>query len=457
MNVDIHVTSRVTLRNRFPTIAVEIPSFHICNVLDLSFDLLHHAFGQSDPMALDFLLIASIVYVLDKAVPRSSERDSWTRAFTVRFPVSDPRHWTLAKDSLEGGLTFLTGDEWSIAFRKRQEQAFALQESLGNHHSLLGGAAVGLFSGGLDSLVGTVSWLAANPTGKMVLIGHHDGTHTARDQSRLWELLEQTKYQGRTAFCGVRVRPLPPALARPGQHVKVAEEDPESTLRSRSFLFLALGVYAAHALGSHIPLLMPENGFIAVNIPLTPSRIGSCSTRTMHPYFLDKMRTLIGVLGFENGIENPLEDQTKGETLRNCRDRATLMRIAGQSVSCAHSSRRGGWLRRSAGNCGYCVPCLIRRAAFHQVGKDRGSDYGIDVCAGEIDMESRIASDLNAMLDCLHSVRTKSEIEERIQMTGPLGSRLEGSVELIQRGLDELRAFIRETGDKNLRRLAGVR
>lgn len=456
MNVDIHVTSQVTLRNKFPTIAVETPSLRIRGVLDLSFDDLLDAFGQPDATAVDLLLVASIVYILDKTVPRGTARDLWTREFSVTFPVADPRLWEIAKDSLESGLTFLTGDEWSIAFRKMPEQSFALPESDNNGHPVLTGDVVSLFSGGLDSLVGTVNWLGANPTGKMVLIGHHDASHTAGEQSRLWDLLEDTKYKGRTAFCGVRVRPLPRALARAGQRVRT-EEDTEPTLRSRSFVFLALGLYAAHALGPRVPLLMPENGYMAVNIPLTPSRIGSCSTRTMHPYFLDTMRTLITDLGFENRIENPLESQTKGETLRNCRDRATLIRMARATVSCAHPSRRGNWRRKSAGNCGYCLPCLIRRAALHQVGKDSGTQYGIDVCAGAMNMESDSAFDLNAVLDCLATVRTKAEIRDRVQMTGPLGTKLEPSVDLVQRGLEELRQLIREKGDAKLRRLAGVR
>ncbi len=457
MNVDVHVTSRVTLRNEFPTISVDIPSAHIGDVLDLGYGALRDAFGQPNSIPLDFVLVASIVYLLDKAVPRSTASDLWTREFSVTFPVSDPRRWMPAKDLLENGLTFLTGDEWSIAFRKMQEQTFKLQGNENNDHPALVGDVVSLFSGGMDSLAGTLDWLAANPTGQMVLIGHYDASHTAGEQSELWHLLEDTKYKGRTAFCGVRVRPLPRKLARAGQRVTRAGADPEPTLRSRSFLFLALGIYAANALGPRVPLLMPENGYMAVNIPLTPSRIGSCSTRTMHPYFLDTMRALMTDLGFENHIENPLENQTKGEILRNCRDRPTLMRMARATVSCAHPSRRGNWRRKSAGNCGYCLPCLIRRAAFHQIGKDSGTQYGIDVCAGEMDMESDSASDLKALLDCLASVRTEAEIRERVQMTGPLGTKLEPSVELVQRGLEELRQLIREKGKSNLRRLAGVR
>ena len=204
MNVDIPVTSRVTLRNEFPSITVDVPSLHIRDVLDFSYDSLRDAFSQRDPIALDLVLIAGMVYLLDKAVPRSTARDLWTREFRVTFPVSDVHRWISVKDWLENGLGYLTGDEWSIAFRKRQEQTFVLQDDGSAGCPQLAWDAVSLFSGGLDSLIGTIDWLAANPSGKMVLIGHHDASHTAGEQSELWRLLEGTKYEAsdlKPKFC----------------------------------------------------------------------------------------------------------------------------------------------------------------------------------------------------------------------------------------------------------------
>jgi hypothetical protein len=44
----------------------------------------------------------------------------------------------------------------------------------------------------------------------------------------------------------------------------------ENTTRGRSFLFFALGVFAGSGLNRPFTLKVPENGLIAVNVPLDP-------------------------------------------------------------------------------------------------------------------------------------------------------------------------------------------
>jgi len=456
MNIEITITDRVRLRDGFATVSVGVQDLGIYEVLDLSFDILHEAFGEPDPLALDLLLIGGIVYVLDKAVPRRAAEDFWTREFTVEFPVSIPHRWASAGRHLERALTFLTGDEWAVSFGRRPECLFVPVRTKRRPTPALAAEAVSLFSGGLDSLAGTLDHLAGNTTATLMLLGHHDATLPAGDQSRLWQLMDGTSYQGRTDLRRVRIRPLPPRLSRSDQHVQPARRGRESTLRSRSFVFLALGLYAARALGDRTPLLVPENGFIAINIPLTPARIGTCSTRTTHPYYLDAVRDMTTALGFNNAITNPFADKTKGEVLQTSRDRPTLLQLGGQTVSCSHPSRRATWRRRSARNCGYCVPCLIRRASLHLVGRDDGSDYGLDVFAGELDLEASVAADLRALLDCLDQVHTREAIEDRVAMAGSLNEGFATAVGVVTRGLDELRTLIRAKGNIELQRRAGI-
>jgi hypothetical protein len=89
-------------------------------------------------------------------------------------------------------------------------------------------------------------------------------------------------------------------------------------MRTRSFQFLALGAVAAQAMAEFrnlqsATLFVCENGLIALNPPLTPRRMGSHSTRTAHPYFLDSIRSLLGAAGVPVHIETPYEHMTKGE------------------------------------------------------------------------------------------------------------------------------------------------
>lgn len=454
MKVDIAISNAPVSRNGFPTVAVSIPEFGAREVLDASFADIYEDLGTPSPVSLDLVLIAGITYVLDKAVPRRWADDFWTREFSVDFPVSDPCLWSGLADPLASALEFLTGDEWDVGFAPfPQGVDFSSQERFG---SLSGIQAVSLFSGGIDSLVGTIDYLSAH-SGTMVLVGHHDGTGAAGDQIRLHDMLDALPaYKGRTTLRRIRVRPLPLAYARQGERVERAGR--EHTLRSRSFLFLALGLCAANTLGPEMPLLVPENGYIAINAPLTPSRIGTCSTRTAHPYFVRQVAELALGAGLRNPISNPLELKTKGEAVAECRDQEALAGLLPFSVSCAHSTRRATWQRRSARNCGYCVPCLARRAALHHIAADSGEQYGVDALAGELDIEANRAADLRAVLDCLCQVRSLSEVDNRVLMTGPIPQeRLEKVVKMVHRGLEELRSLVRDKGEARLKRIAGLR
>lgn len=104
--------------------------------------------------------------------------------------------------------------------------------------------------------------------------------------------------------------------------------------------FLLQSAYTRRAAGENVPLFMPENGFIALNIPLTPSRGGSCSTRTMHPYFINKISQVLKDLSIKNEIINPLELKTKGECVSECLNKNLIGSIIEQSVSCSHGTRK---------------------------------------------------------------------------------------------------------------------
>ena len=93
-------------------------------------------------------------------------------------------------------------------------------------------------------------------------------------------------------------------------------------MRSRSLLYLALGLAAAAGFGVTTPLIIPENGWISLNPPLTTNRLGSLSTRTTHPYFLEELTGLWQAAGIETPLVNPYNNLTKGEIVRRCGNRA---------------------------------------------------------------------------------------------------------------------------------------
>jgi hypothetical protein len=304
-------------------------------------------------MGVDLLVLAAHVHAADTRVSRDSEsQDAWTRELRLFVPVSDPGRWTTSGPTFERLLSFLTGDRWSLSFRVRPRR-FAVTvpprpaELIGHPFDSLA-----LFSGGLDSLIGAIDSLEAsqNP----LFISHAGEGATSDAQTTIFDALK-THYRGRP-FDRLRLW-----MAFPDGFVQGSAG--ENTTRGRSFLFFALGVFAGSGLHHPFTLKVPENGLIAVNVPLDPLRLGALSTRTTHPFYIARWNDALAVLGFNGRIENPYWDRTKGEMVRACTNGALLRRLTPSSLSCA-SPTKGRWQGLGTQHCGYCLPCLIRRAAL---------------------------------------------------------------------------------------------
>jgi hypothetical protein len=122
-------------------------------------------------------------------------------------------------------------------------------------------------------------------------------------------------------------------------------------------------------------IYIPENGFISINLPLVPTRQGSLSTRTTHPYFLSELNSVFSRIHMNQKICNPFLYWTKGEMLKHFSNHAILRSYAHITVSCGKRGRRMKWVNGKptgwhpeSTHCGKCVPCIIRRASFHAAG-----------------------------------------------------------------------------------------
>jgi len=395
----------------------------------------------------DLVLLATSVYCLDRMVCRRKQADAWTRGFRMVLPVADPVRWGAVRGCIQQCLEFLTGDEWGLDLSSRLARPFIRPRRRRGQHRVapVTGNAVCLFSGGLDSLIGAVNHLEADADGEVVLVGHYESSKSGpkSQQQTLYAGLCRT-YPGRVSLVQVRA-----GLLGPG----------ELSTRGRSLLFIALGMAVACALGADVPLLMPENGPIALNPPLTPSRRGSCSTRTAHPYFIKLVRELLAGLGLTNPLVLPLANVTKGEAVRQCANQDVLREYAALTVSCAKTGHKVGWHRLRARACGRCIPCIYRRAALH--GADLDTEvYGNDICAGEVDVGPHggdSAEDLRAMLHFLRKYSSLDEIASVLIGNGPLppGSVLDAA-RLVSRAMSEVRQFIADKATAKIRAMAGV-
>jgi 7-cyano-7-deazaguanine synthase in queuosine biosynthesis len=385
------------------------------------------------------LLMASLgVFAADKLFNRRQTEDGWTRDIRISVPVGT------ATDDLASGLRmclgFLSGDRWSVELREARLRPRCRCYYADDFHP----DAVALFSGGVDSLVNAINLLEDGQ--RVLLLGHHDKSFDAGVQSKLARNLQKTYGAGKVRQVSVQVQVL---------------NGRERSTRSRSMLFIALGLSAASSFGDDIPLDVAENGYIGVNTPLTPGRLGSYSTRTTHPLYLERVQLVLKELGIRHELRNPFQHLTKGEVLGTCRNKPLLRALYPLSVSCAHPTQ-GRWAGAPPGNCGYCYPCLIRRASAHKHGMDDPAGYGCDV-AGDPSVLARggkSSEHIRAVL-MLISRFSKGQIDARTQIlkTGSLGAKqvqLDEYARVFEAGSREIMDWLREVGCRDIKRFAGL-
>lgn len=368
----------------------------------------------ASPRAWDFLSLALSVVTADFAGSRDQSPDGWTREFELNVAVADPSFWASQVKPLTEALAFLSTDRWQLCFHKG-----GLLPVPPRRPALPEEDCVTLLSGGLDSLVGTIDLAAAG-------LRPYAVSQTVRGDAD-----KQAAFAKRIGG-GLNHLQLNHNVRVPGTQ--------ESSQRARSLIFIAFGVLAATTLrryhdGEAVTLYVCENGFIALNPPLTGSRLGSLSTRTAHPEYLTRLQRVLDAAGLKVLIKNPYSAKTKGEMLRECADQTLLETEAVHSTSC------GRFQRFKYRQCGRCVPCQVRRAAFmtwgardttgyvyEPLGKD-DSDYAEfdDVRSVAIALAEVAADGLDAWLGAALS---SPLIEDRLALRT-----------MVQHGLDELRAL----------------
>jgi hypothetical protein len=141
---------------------------------------------------LDLLEIASYVFIADRLLSRGKraavEYAAWSRSLHFVIKVRDFAFWTRAEvqQKLSASLCFMTGDRaYRFTFEEGHStpptslfdsEAFNLPEP---------GAAVLLFSGGLDSLCGALDQLGRVGSRRVCLVNHRSQPGTSLTQKKL--------------------------------------------------------------------------------------------------------------------------------------------------------------------------------------------------------------------------------------------------------------------------------
>ncbi len=220
----------------------------------------------------DAIILGLLVYMADMKISRTSQaQDSWSREILLSVPVFDD-HWSAYQRTFERMLKFLTGDLWSIEFTKR-ELTLAHEDKF--EHRTDKYRIASLFSGGMDSLIAAINYMEqGQPT---LLVSHAGESRVRHWQTDLISVLDE-KYSDvphENAYYWTNL-----------DGVEFPDAGADLNQRSRSFLFITIALFAMSGVKECTQLFMPENGLIALNVPLEYLRLGSHSTRTTHPFYL---------------------------------------------------------------------------------------------------------------------------------------------------------------------------
>jgi Queuosine biosynthesis protein QueC len=360
--------------------------------------------------ARDLLEIARAAFLVDKRFRRETAPDRWTRRIELLVQLRAPTAWNEAAcRRIDALLGTLTGDQWQVSVHAgaRPEQP---DLGLGLPRPV---SAVALLSGGLDSACHAARLARASREGTLLFVSCVD-----RERGPQGRVLAAIRRIDATVLNRhVDQRP------RKGAD----EKELELSTRTRGFLYTAAAVHAAAAHGVR-RVDVPENGQLAVNPPLTPSRLGALSTRSVHPWTLHQFNQLITTVGGDVELVNPLLHLTKGEVCARGLEAGLTELDLFATVSCGRHTYLGDR------NCGSCFPCLVRRSGLlDAIGEDR-SGYEHEQIGGNE------AADLLAVRSWLN--RDFGERDLIADMPWPPETTPASVLPVLQRGRAELTSMV---------------
>ena len=279
-----------------------------------------------------------------------------------------------------------------------------------------------MFSGGLDSFIGAID-LLEKKVGKTLFISHYGGGKGTKEfQDALKNsFIEQYLLEERDFH----------------QYYATVIAGVEDTTRTRSFMFFSHALAVASCFQKPIRLIIPENGFISLNIPSTFSRIGTSSTRTTHPYYMTLFQKLLSIIELPVTLVNPYQFKTKGEMLLECRNPSFMRENLENTMSCSHPDIGRMQKEKKARHCGYCLPCVIRQAAIMRAEVIDKSSY----------RDNKFVN-VDAAKTCLNSYRLGLREYNpkyaflKIQSSGPINDNILEYTALYKRGMQEMKEYL---------------
>lgn len=370
---------------------------------------------QPSTEAFDFLLIALSAIAADKSVLRQDSVDGWTRVFDLVIYLCEPEKWELVRQRIEKMFGFISGDHWKLSFRSAMKTSTPEIKNPSEHDH----DCICLLSGGTDSLVGAIDLVSKGRNPLFVSQVVRGESNNQRDFAALFGSNNQYQFSCSVNHGGAN----------------------ETSTRARSLAFFAYALLASCSIktpaSGRKEIIVPENGFISLNIPMDNCRLGSLSTKTTHPIYMSQLQSIWNDVGLNVDLVTPYKYKTKGEILKECKNPELLIENIFKTVSC------GKYRVHNLQHCGCCVPCLVRRASFFAAGIDdhTNKDYL------HRDLKHAGSLDVSAVAFAVMNVETYG-IDRFVAGHLDFATETERSPyeDMVNRGITELRNFLRLKG-----------
>ena len=256
------------------------------------------ALKHLDGRVHDLIEIAACAFAADTGISRGGPARAdfgrqWRRHFRLDVPVNDPEFWSRPEINKLFAMRclFLSDDRFELSFPLRvdsdPQNGFLEFNPLEDQAQTVD--EVILFSGGIDSLTGTIETLETT-NNRVALVTRRSANKLVPGQEELVAKLK-ARFPKRVIY-------IPVSAHRTGS------ESADRTQRTRSFLFSAIAYAVAQAFEAKT-IRFFENGIVGHQLPISGQVIGTMATRTTHPLSLHLLQELLQNLDSATSLSNP--------------------------------------------------------------------------------------------------------------------------------------------------------
>lgn len=270
--------------------------------------------------------------------------------------------WSTTSSGLLNLLAYITGDNWSIAFRQSTRPP-RVQGALVSRTVARSFDSIVPFSGGLDSVAALLLSKGAP------LPVNTNANPSVATLARY--VLEGTPHKERLTPLRVKM-----SKTATGQH-------PEPTYRTRTLLFFVIAAVAARLIGA-ARVIIGEAGQGSLGPSLVPFG-GEHPYRASHPGTTYRLHNFLSRLWSDSPsdpprFEHPFIWKTKGQVLSELVKRDEF-KLWARTRSCSRDRRKAGGLFGRIG-CGVCGGCILRQMSLHAAGIRVGREHAIQSFSG---------------------------------------------------------------------------